>query len=507
MNKFKLDKRLIFYWLLLAFFLVGAFRLSQSRSLSFHFVDEEDHMVFASYMNQGFKLYQDLSSNHQPLVYLGSALVQKITQPENIFMLVKKHRQAIFFYAALWSFLLVARFRLLGLVLVGLFEVLKYYLFGNLFLMESLAVYPAIYLFGVMIEMVLTNKLVGSWESVFLGLCSFLIIFNLVPLWPWLGLAWLVFWFKNKKNFVWQITALILATAILFALIPPLGWFKETVWNNFVYAVPRLSPIKSLTDWLRLIFFPFLALFSRNSLQSAWIRIFFSGWLITFLYLTLKKDKKAFWLGSGYIFLLLANNRVLSPKAVFYQGFHLLPWLGLLIMLFLFSLKLWPTRHKKAPWLILLMAGWSLPLLLNQSMPYFGKTNIEQEYYVNYSNFDDFNWAVKSLSQTGDRLAVLTNDSLIYWQSGTVPASRQIVYYAWEHAVPDLEKDYKKVFSQNPPEFIYGGHEAGLVKKEYIRVFKNGQATELFIRKDKLENITKEQWNQAARRGFEINYL
>ena len=197
-----------FIWLGLVVVLLASFRLANQRSLSFHFVDEEDHIVTANLMNQGHKLYRDLSVNHQPLVYLGSQALQKITKPNSVYLLIKTHRLAMFIYGALWSVLLVWRFGGVGLIFSLVFEGLKYYGFGNLWLMESMAVYPAVYLFGRLMESFLIKKWPKKYESIFLGICSFLVVFNLVPLWPWLGLVWLVYLIKNKKMFGWQLIGL-----------------------------------------------------------------------------------------------------------------------------------------------------------------------------------------------------------------------------------------------------------------------------------------------------------
>ena len=112
-----------------------SWRINQERSLSLHFVDEEDHLSGANLINRGYKLHEQIQSNHQPLVYFGSATLQKIFKPDNIFMLIRRHRQAVFVYGALWSLLIVLRFSYPGLIFVFFFEWLKYGLLGNLFLM------------------------------------------------------------------------------------------------------------------------------------------------------------------------------------------------------------------------------------------------------------------------------------------------------------------------------------------------------------------------------------
>ena len=492
-----MSKKKWWLFLSLAVVLFFVFQLSNQRSLSFHFVDEEEHIVTASFMNQGYRVYQDLSVNHQPLVYLGSSWLQKIIKPQSIFLLIKWHRLAVFGYAALWSVLLVWRFGLVGLLFAGVFEWLKFYSFGNLWLMESLAVYPAVYLFASFLEAGLSNKWPKKRESIFLGFSSFLVMFNLVPLWPWLGLIWLVYLIKNRKMFLRQLVGLLIPTAILFILVSPIDWFRETINYNVIYAMPQLSTVKTVDDWLKIIFFPLVSFLTRNSFQAGVIRWLFSGFLISWLVV---KKRKIGWLILIYFLLVLSNLRVSSPGAVFYDGFHLLPWTGLLLISFLICLKQVKNRAVLAVFAVL-----GIGLFLNRNMPYFWQTDSVNEYHINYSRFDDLNFAVKILTEPGDRLAILTGESLIYWNTGVKPATRQVVYYAWEHDVPRLKEEYKKAFyDDDPPEFIFGGQEAGLSNDKYIPLLRNGQPTELFIRKDKAEDVNQKQVDQLALREFSI---
>ena len=466
----------ILIWLGLVIVLLASFRLSNQRALSFHFVDEEDHIVTADFMNQGLKLYKDLSVNHQPLVYLGSQVLQKVTQPNSLYLLIKTHRMAMFIYGALWSVVLIWRFGVVGLVFSLFFEGLKYYGFGNLWLMESMAVYPAVYLFGSLIDSWLSNNWPKKWGSIWLGLCSFLVIFNLVPLWPWLAVVWLVYLIKNKKQFIWQMLGLVIPTIILFVFVSPVDWFRETINYNVVYAMPRLSVINTFQDWLKIIFPPFLALVKLGSYQAKIIAWLFLGLVVSSLI------KKKYWLlGLIYLLLILANLRSPNPEEVFYGGFHLLPWLGMLLVGSLLILK-----QVKNKWVIAALSIWGLGLFFNKNMPYFWQTDSMEEYQINYARFDGLNAKVKKLAKPGDRMAVLTSESLIYWQTGVLPATRQVVYYAWEHDVPRLRKEYQQAFhGGNPPKFIYGSNEAELVKNQYHQVWENGKPTELFVKIEK----------------------
>jgi len=472
--------------LLLAIILGLSWQISGQRSLSMHFVDEDDHLAGADLINRGYKLHEQIQSNHQPLVYFASAAIQKITQPDNIFMLVRRHRQAIFAYGALWGLLLVWRFSWPGLIFVLFFEFLKYGLLGNLLLMENLAVYPAVYILAVL----LTPGLLHRFELIFLGWGSFLIIFNLVPLYPWLIVILLTLAIRIKKQIFWLLPGLLLPTLLLFWRYPPVDWFRETIYNNWIYAAPALNQVKTTADWLKIIFFPFTAYFTPASLQAKFISLFFTGYLAAAFF-----NRKLLWL---YPLLLLANNRVLSPGAAYYEGFHLLPWLGLLIWIFIYSLKFLPK------YLILGFSALSLVLLLNKAMPYFNKTDPDYEYYVNYSTIDDVNFAVKNIAAQGDRMAVTANKPLLHWHSGTDLATRQLVYYGWEPNVPELKAHYQRVFfGDNPPEIIYGNDEPALLSQKYVNIFRHGKPSELFVRSDRFTQITDSQWAALSTRGFE----
>ncbi|MEK7513290.1 MAG: hypothetical protein AAB580_00190 [Patescibacteria group bacterium] len=490
-----MNKKNILILLLFSLVMLVSFRISQTRSLSMHFVDEEDHMTIAGLTNRGLKLYEDIQSNHQPIVYFSSAKLQQLLDPPNIFMLVRRHRQAMFAYGLIWSAIILWRFKAIGLIFIIFFEWLKYYLFGNLWLMESFAVYPAVYLFGAMLQNWFDKIKIKTAELIWLSFCSFGIIFSLVPLWPWLALTWLVLWIRIKKKILAAGLTLIILTGLFFIVTgySPVNWFIRVIYNNFVYAVPDLSPFHGPLDYLKMIFFPFLAYFAPGALQAQFIALFFTGYLVSCWF----KPK----LLLIYPFLLLANNRVLSPSAVYYQGFHLLPWLGLMIFTFAFSLKFLPK------YFILGFSLWGLVLFANRAMPYFWQTDPNYEYYVNYSMFDDLNFSLKTIGQKdkGMRAAVLTNEVLVQWQTPTVPATKQVVYYPWERKIAELKEDYKRTFTidnPNPPEFIYGSMEQELVKIKYQALYRNGKATELFIRKDIYANITPEQWEILAFRGF-----
>jgi hypothetical protein len=469
------------------FYLLFSFNLANKRSLSVHFVDEEDHFVYADYLNRSFKLYQDLSSNHQPLVYLGSQAVQNIFQPNSLYLLVKQHRLSLWLYGALWGVWLTYRFGLKGLGATLGFELLKYGLLGNLWLMESLAVYPALYLWGLFLD---HRQKLFKFEWPLIGLAAFLVFFNLVPLWPWLALMLVWLSLKNRTTTLKSAGTALLLTLTLFALVPPLDWWRETISYNLNYAIPALNQVAGLTDWLKILLFPFRALLVPNSLQTAFIALMTVA-------VTLFSGKRFLLI---YPLLILTNTRVLEPTAAIYAGFHLLPFVGLLTFWFWHQLLTAPRWGK-------VVFGLGLVgLLFHPAMPYRQTTDPQYEYYVNFSNFDDLNFAVRQLADPGDRLAILTSESLIGWQTPTVPATRQIVYYAWQHDVPRLQQEYNQVFKgDNPPQFIYGGNEPNLVAGQYQPLLKDGQTTQLYVKISKLDSLDIKVKQNLLLRNFSLS--
>ena len=216
-------------------------RSYQNQALSFHFVDEEDNLVLGKYLLQGEKLYEDLFSHHQPLSYVFSAGVQKLTSPNSIFLLIKRHREAVIFWAAAWSIFLVARFGLPMLLTVIIFEPLKIFLLGNLFLSESLVVYPLVYLLSWAF---LSHHPPTKYESVFLGFCFILTWLLLAPLWPaTIFLFGMLLW--QKKLLISDLLPFFLGSLPLLAVsllfMTPAAYFNDVFYINFKYYCFRLS--------------------------------------------------------------------------------------------------------------------------------------------------------------------------------------------------------------------------------------------------------------------------
>ncbi len=512
-----ISSRLLQLMFFMAIFLASLL-LTEKFSQSFHFVDEDDHLVFAYYINQGYQLYTDLSSNHQPLVYFLSALSQKILRPGSLFMLLRRSREAVFLYSSIWGLVLLWQFGWVFLATALVFELTKFFIFGDHLLAENLAVYPLIYILGMVFKAVFFKGKSTRNEALIFGLVNFLIAFNLLPLLPSVLVLDVFYWLKTKKikEMLW---GFFIPVLVLFCFISPWAWFKETIFNNLKYVIPQITLIRQKSDYLRFFIFPFLYFFQKdNFVFNHFIRLFSVVTGLNFLLLLKLKKKRQFlkWLFLFFLVMFL-NNRVPEIKdIVFYGGFHLLPWYASFIFFSFFLMKfIWlkvKGKVKLLPFLILVVIGsyW----LGSEQMPYFQKISKDREHNINYYPYYLTNQAIKVASKKDDRLMVIPDESLNYWQAGVKPATRQIVYYEWAYWVPELKKDFDQTLINHPPEFIYADFkrigpasyleilEAALAK-DYWQTTRDGLAQNLYMSKEKVREIREEQWQNWVELGFD----
>ena len=96
------------------------------------------------FIANGKHIYSDFFFNHQPIPAFLSYFVQTLTNPINIFDLVLRHRQFLMLFGLLFNVLLIIRFRLPAFLFVIIFELSKFYVFGDRFLAEGIIVYPIV---------------------------------------------------------------------------------------------------------------------------------------------------------------------------------------------------------------------------------------------------------------------------------------------------------------------------------------------------------------------------
>lgn len=495
-------------------FLVFTSIFYENRVASFHFVDEEYNFVLGKYLLGGEKLYQKTFSNHQPLGFVISAAVQGVTQPNSIFLLVKRHREFMIAYSFFWSIGLVAAFGLPALLFVALYELMKIFLLGNLFLPEALSVYPLLYLVGLVVYRGQKPK---KYELVLSGLLVGMIILLLAPLWPLILVITLLLLRKSSiksAGFLAAGMVPMLALFLYFSFLPQ--YFYDTVIINTRYFIPLTAAEPAAPSLLKSLFAPLIALFAAEQTPTGLVaRMVSAIFLTTCMLLAIKKRHRLALLG---IFLLwLANLRFVWPGQEFYRGFHLLPWFALLLFLSVENAAVVSSLFKNAVIKLSLVVALLAVFVVSLWSSYpalFVKRDVRKDLYINYSNQFTMGEAVKIMAsdslRRSDTLLALPDEWLIYWQSGLRPPTRINSYYAWMDKTPDLSAQVKMAFNDLKPTFVYCDcgreREATVIDYlgGYVRLRGSQGFTNLYVLPEKLARLSQQQLDRLNDLGFKV---
>jgi hypothetical protein len=517
LKKFNFINKKFVSFVLLIFtfgFLVTTTFAYQNKSLSLHFVDEEHNFALGKWLLQGDRLYSDLFSNHQPLAHIGSAAIQTITEPNSIFLLVKRHREFMIGFSALFSLFLVWRFGWPLFIFVAIYEPTKIFLLGNLFLSEALIIYPLIFILSILF---LGTKQLKRWESIFVGFSLASIVFLLAPTWPLAFVLFLIFLFRSENKIVfikWLGLGIFPILFLVFWFSSISDYLYQSIFINLKYFIPPLYSTEPITISLFKAFVaPVLSFFIQgDSSHTSRIIQLLSLLLIINTSLLLKKRK--FGLAILLIFILfLSNLRYIRPGQEYYRGFHLLPWYSTLI--FLTSVSCFHLLQNYHQRLVSIFVAFFLLIILGISfnearLNLYKRSNMALDYYVNYSNQFSIGEAVRIMSQRQDTsreaLFVMPDEWLVYWQSGLKPPSKLNVYYGWIDQTPELNSLFHEMFTKNLLTYFYCNCEKDF---KYLAQFqelkKDGKPSMLYVSPKKLETLNREQIEQLQYYGFSIN--
>lgn len=491
----------VIYLVVLCIGLGAIFYFYERQVFSPHFVDEEDNFVLGKYLNNGEVLYRDLFSHHQPLSYVFSAGIQQITDPNSIYLLVKRHREVVMLWAMLWWIILALKTGWSIVPIALVYEATKIYLLGHLFLSESFAVYLLIYVTVLSLQPPKQLR-----EYFIFGLSSGLIIFLLSPLWPAvIFLSGIIFW-RNLN--IKKILSFAFGFGLIITIILPFISLKDYLFNafyiNFAYYIPATSRDGWLANITGGIFSIVTPIFSQ--INDSQILIIIKTLLICLLInlFVLFKTHKYKLLLITIISLGLANIRYVQPGLQYYSGFHILPWLGLLIF---FSLYLAAKNSKILFTLTMIML--ILEIVQAKNSLFIAK-NRETDFYVNYSRQYSFGAAVNIMKNEHDSLFVAPDEWLIYWQGDVKHSSKMVNYYAWMSAVPELRQAAETTFQKNPPTFFYCdciGHYFGLEKywDLYTPITQDNKVTKLLVLKSKVNNLSEDQKSMLKYHLFQFD--
>ena len=473
------------------------------------FADEEENFLPGKYILNGKKLYSDIFVQHQPTAYIASGFIQKIVNPKTISALVKVHRFSIILWSALWGIALTLRFGLPLFITVLIVELAKISLLGNLFLAESLVIYPLVYL-GSYIILIKNPKLI---ELFFIGFLIAFVFYSLSPLWPLIIFISLSLCLRSRKRLreaLILIVNFLFITILVFQFSSIKDYLINTIYITLKYYLPLTKDFSGTFSPLQGFFAPILALLDVKNTHLIWVIKALSLVLLFNLFLLLKNNKKR-EVVLITIILGLASIRYVKARTELYGAFHMLPWFSLLTVYAIISsfqlFKLIKNGLIKSVNIILIIFVLSVAILQSR-YTLFDTRNPETDLHVHYSPHYNYADALRIMKKPNDTLFVAPVNMLIYWYSDIQPVSKYIYFYEWMEKTA-LTQDIKRIFTKNPPTFLYCVD----CKKSVINTFtnnyhqlkKSGNPSCLYIRQDKLIQLTENQIDKLRSLDFKVN--
>lgn len=506
-----------FRWVFIVFALIYVLfigYISYNNSQSDRFGDEVAHMVGGSYVLDGRVLYDDLQFNHQPLNYYMGALVEQVSKPDNLFLYISKQRLAVFGYSAAWDMLYIVAFGPISLLFILFFEILKFPYAGHKLLGETLATYPLVFITTICIQSLFFQKSISKWKLIITSTASFIAGFSLLPLWVVIGPMNLIIWWKSKdkkKTFMYLGIPFLLLMGVLFLFISPFSLIRETYTYNVQYFLPAAEQFRP--SFWQVLLFPFFAFIPPYGGIKIIVTLFLTQFFVSG-YVMYRKRKTLHWF---LLFGLLIATNFFRVNDSSFASFHLLPWVGILVISE--SIFVWQMLYDKSKMIRHITLGKIIMYIflfiymiinLNHFIVPKDRTN---EFYVQYSESEKYGRAIRILKDMDDRLMVVPNDPLIYWVADIDTATRLLEYYTWIYPIPEYNDEIRSVINKNPPEFFV---ETGLdltedldalmrkvLDSQYTQINHLGEPSRLYILDSKLQEISNAQWEELQYTLFE----
>lgn len=500
-------RRVLFYFLLCLIATSLILKSFESNIFNLRFADEEINFITGKWVLGGVKLY-DYFFNHQPIPSLFSAGIQFITNPNTIFLLVKRHREFIFFFSiAAWWWLSV-RFGLRAWVAGLVILLTKHVLLGWLFLSESLVVPFVLYVIFILLDLTINKdiKKIDYWLFPF----SLLFIqFNLLPL--TLFVIFSIIYFRcllRGKGIIKKMVVPWLVTLFLFflLLLPGIsiqGYFNYTILANLKEMIPSEATY-TFFEAAKLILFKVFEVWTMpNDIFYIFLKAISGLLIVSWILGGIFKNWKLI-LAEIFISFLLSVRPL--PLGTGYSGFHFLPWFGGCMVFLFYNLDF--LRKKR----LAIKLALSSSLLIIVISVYIGYIEYSphsdqfERWYVNYSPSYDYGEIVRLLSSRGDTLFASPDASLIYWHSGLRPNANYFFVFSFMHQSKKIDGWIESSWEQNPPVFAYiedSEMYSGLLDEKYGCLTKYGKKSNLYVRKDKLALINYKQWQAVLRLGVD----
>ncbi len=472
------------------------------------------------FIANGKHIYSDFFFNHQPIPAFLSFIIQTATSTINIFELLLRHRQFLLLFGFLFNAFLIIRFRFAAVVFVLIYELSKFYVFGDRFLAEAIIVYPSVYLAGVLLEK-LTKRKLQSIDYYLAPVFTWFIIFSREPYIPLaLFLFVMILWTppggalprRGKFDKIRKISVMIfgsLCLLTLFYIFDLKEYFFNVVTFNQVAVLPFDINVKMFgPKLLQIFFYPIYIFFygGWNILKQLLIGLAIVFLIYVALLIRDRRFKQVLLILSV---LALANLRIVLPGALFYESFHMIIWYGLFIFITGFLIFTYANNKMLKIFSLTILSLFLFSLVSSRS--YFANEKIDehQEFFGNFGEILQMGEVARILSNKNDSLFLDRSDDLIYWQAKRLSSYRYTWYTSQMNHFSKYTDARLEMFKTNPPDFykefgtcpkkteIPDASLPSFVKNDYVRLYNLDSPSCLFVRKEKLKEISDEQWQKA----------
>lgn len=208
------------------------------------------------------------------------------------------------------------------------------------------------------------------------------------------------------------------------------------------------------------------------------------------------------------LILGLANIRIVPPNTMFYEAFHLIPWYGLFIASTLLILQELARKIRIVGTSVLI--GVFIYSISPGSFLY-EKIDSRHEFATNYGHYFVQGEVIKTLSDSSDTLFVDGFDELIHWTADRTSPYKYSLYTSVMPRFPIYTEERNNMFDNNPPDFYYGTCPGDInlqrlmpegAKADYVQLYFSKKPTCLYVKRSKLSQIKKGQWDKAKELEF-----
>lgn len=481
---------------------------------TFSLGDEWNNWVPAFFMQKGRTLFSQVFHNHQLLPVYISFILQSLFHPTTLYKLVFLHRGFVIAWSILFNLLIIYRFGLRGAGFVFVYELTKYYVFGNLFLAETLLVYPLVYLFGQTFEKLKGIKLTKI-ELILSSICAWFIIFAREPFMPIAIILYSFLLWETKRSRQLLVSIWLFVILCSITLISTGRGFLEYIDQVFIYNLTVVLPGQTETSLLKSFFYPIFIFFEGKWNHFREVQVYASVvFLIYFSYLVfkLKQYKNAMLL---IFFLGLANIRTVAPGTAFFEAFHIAPWYGMFVFsIFSLATQVYIKAKKNLVRVATaaLFVGFALSILSPKSY-IWEKVDRDREFTINYSAYFIQGEVIRILANKNDTLFTDLWDYLIHFQANLDSSYKWAIYIFSMRGSPKYEGERNKMFIKNPPDFYYTYCPKGVYRSDllpafiqgaYIQLYRKDKPSCIYIKKTKVKTITPKQLKNIGQHEYSL---